>query len=293
MTNNTIQGSGLGLRRALAGALKSSIDAGDQLPIDFLEIAPENWMNVGGRLSKQLRYFTERFPFACHGLSLSIGSPAPLDEGFVRDVGRFLDEHGIDVYSEHLSYCSDVGHMYDLMPLPFTEEAVNYVAERIQRVQDILGRRLIVENVSAYVEPGKQMSEPEFVQAVLQKADCDLLLDVNNVYVNSVNHGYNPHDYITQMPTDRIRYYHIAGHYTENDSLLVDTHGADVIDPVWALLQHAYETHGQKATLLERDFNFPEFSELSSELERIRSYQEDMSDVGPSHLTSVQGGVNV
>lgn len=273
MHKSTVQGSGLGLRRALAGALQSSIDAGDELPIDFLEIAPENWMKVGGRLSKQLRYFTERFPFACHGLSLSIGSPAPLDEVFVRDVGRFLDRHGIEVYSEHLSYCSDAGHLYDLMPLPFTEEAVNYVAERIQRVQDILGRRLIVENVSAYVEPGKEMPEPEFVRAVIEKADCDLLLDVNNVYVNSVNHGYDANEYIVSMPTERIRYYHIAGHYTENESLLVDTHGADVIDPVWTLLEKAYATHGQKATLLERDFNFPEMSDLSCELERIRSCQ--------------------
>lgn len=274
MSNNTIFGSGLGLRRGLVSELQSSIESGQQLPIDFMEIAPENWMKIGGRLKKQLRYFTERFPFACHGLSLSIGSPAPLDENFVREVGQFLDEHNIDTYSEHLSYCSDAGHMYDLMPLPFTEEAVNYVAERIQRVQDILGRRLIVENVSAYVEPGKQMPEPEFVRAVLQKADCDLLLDVNNVYVNSVNHGYNPHDYIAQMPTDRIRYYHIAGHYTESDSMLVDTHGADVIDPVWALLQQAYSTHGQKATLLERDFNFPDLSDLSQELETIRAYQQ-------------------
>lgn len=281
MTKTAIQGSGLGLRRGLIGALQSHLESkcestmmGHQdLPIDFMEIAPENWMNVGGRLANQLRYFTERYPFACHGLSLSIGSPAPLDEAFVRDVGRFLDQHNIEVYSEHLSYCSDSGHMYDLMPLPFTEEAVNYVAERIQRVQDILGRRLIIENVSAYVEPGKEMAEPDFVRAVLKKADCDLLLDVNNVYVNSVNHGYDAAAYIASMPSERVRYYHVAGHYAESESLLVDTHGADVIDPVWSLLQQAYACHGNKATLLERDFNFPELPVLVSELEQIRSYQ--------------------
>ena len=274
---------GLGLRRGFINELEAMADQGVGLPVDFFEIAPENWMQVGGRLGKQLRRFTERFPFACHGLSLSVGSPAPLDEGFVRNVKAFLNEHNISFYSEHLSYCSDGGHLYDLMPIPFTEEAVRYVSERIQRIQDILGRRLIIENVSAYAEPGKEMPEPEFVRAVVESADCELLLDVNNVFVNSVNHGYDAAEYIASVPSERIRYFHVAGHYTpapeEPVQLLVDTHGADVIDPVWALLQQALLTHGERPVLLERDFNFPELPELFSEVTKIRQIQSEVSCV--------------
>ncbi|MEK9710960.1 MAG: DUF692 domain-containing protein [Thalassolituus sp.] len=274
---------GLGLRRGFINELEAMADQGAGLPVDFFEIAPENWMQVGGRLGKQLRRFTERFPFACHGLSLSVGSPAPLDEGFVRNVKAFLNEHNISFYSEHLSYCSDGGHLYDLMPIPFTEEAVRYVSERIQRIQDILGRRLIIENVSAYAEPGKEMPEPEFVRAVVESADCELLLDVNNVFVNSVNHGYDAAEYIASMPSERIRYFHVAGHYSpapeEPVQLLVDTHGADVIDPVWALLQQALAVHGERPVLLERDFNFPELPVLFSEIEKIRQIQREVSCV--------------
>ncbi|MDF1763594.1 MAG: DUF692 domain-containing protein [Oleibacter sp.] len=245
----------------------------DIMPIDFMEVAPENWIGVGGRFGKQFRSFTERFPFACHGLSLSIGGTTPIDIEFVKSVKNFLDTHGIEIYSEHLSFCSDHGHLYDLMPIPFTEDSVKYVAERIMQVQDILGRRLIIENVSAYLEPGKMMSEPDFVRAVVELSDCDLLLDVNNVYVNSVNHGYTPKDYIDLMPTERIRYYHVAGHYVEKDNLLIDTHGAPVIDPVWDLLNHAYDRHGVKATLLERDFNYSDLDQLGDELHTIKKIQ--------------------
>jgi uncharacterized protein (UPF0276 family) len=290
MNRNQITGAGLGLRRGFISDLQSRIESGDDIPVDFFEVAPENWLRVGGRLGRQFRYFTERYPFACHGLSLSIGSPAPLDEAFVRDVKEFLKEHKVAVYSEHLSYCSDDGHLYDLMPLPFTEEAVKYVSERIMRVQDILGERLVIENVSAYVEPGREMAEPEFVKAVLDAADCELLLDVNNVFVNSTNHGYDAEEYIRAMPSDRIRYYHIAGHYQEavdsddqsvdpSSKLLVDTHGADVIEPVWQLLATAYDVHGVRPTLLERDFNFPDLSGMFDEVVRIKAFQESLVHV--------------
>lgn len=259
----------MGLRRALMSPLADVPESA----IDFMEIAPENWIGIGGRFGKQLRQFTERYDFLCHGLSLSLGSPAPLDETLVRSIKAFMQEHGIKAYSEHLSYCSDDGHLYDLMPIPMTEAAVDYVAERIMRVQDILGQRLIIENVSTYAEPGKEMSEQDFVCAVLQKADCDLLLDVNNVYVNSINHGQDAADYIRAMPTERIRYLHIAGHYDESDDLLVDTHGNAVKTEVWGLLQHAYDCHSVLPTLLERDFNFPAIGELLKELNVIRQYQ--------------------
>ncbi|WP_320820610.1 DUF692 domain-containing protein [Thalassolituus sp.] len=274
--NRHVQGAGLGLRRGLMAPLSEH----EHLPVDFMEIAPENWIGLGGRLAHSLRSYTERYDFLCHGLSLSIGSPAPLDLNFVRQVKRFLDEHGILAYSEHLSYCGDEGHLYDLLPIPFTDDAVNYVADRISQVQDILGQRLIIENVSAYAEPGKAMEEAEFVAAVLQKADCDLLLDVNNVYVNSINHGSDALAFIKAMPTERIRYLHVAGHFDEAPDLLIDTHGDAVKDIVWDLLKQTYEIHGVLPTLLERDFNFPAVEDLFAELSQIRSLQSDIENHG-------------
>ncbi len=242
-------------------------------PIDFFEVAPENWINVGGKLGKTFRAFTERYPFVCHGLSLSLGSPAPLDETLLHKVRRLLDEHAITTYSEHLSYCSDDGHLYDLLPIPFTEEAVTWVSARIRRAQDILGRRIAVENVSYYAAPGQEMSEIEFVRTVLENADCDLLLDVNNVYVNSVNHRYDAIEFINAMPRERVAYIHIAGHYNEAADLIVDSHAAAIIDPVWDLLDHAYAHCGVKPTLLERDFNIPPLADLVAELDHIRDIQ--------------------
>jgi uncharacterized protein (UPF0276 family) len=245
--------------------------------VDFFEVAPENWIGVGGKPGKDFRHFTERYPFVAHGLSLSIGSPAPLDETFLQRVKRLLDEHGVRCYTEHLSYCSDDGHLYDLMPIPFTEEAVHYVAARIRRVQDILERRIAMENVSYYAAPGKEMEEIDFLNAVLAEADCDLLLDVNNIYVNSINHRYDAETFLKALPAERIVYFHIAGHYDEADDLKVDTHGAAVIDPVWSLLETAYRQFGSVPTLLERDFNIPPLPELLSEVRRIARLQEKRS----------------
>jgi len=264
-----VSGSGLGLRRSLMGPLqKTPTEA-----VDFFEVAPENWIGIGGKMGKDFRRFTERYPFVAHGLSLSIGSPSPLDETFLHRVKRLLDEHNFRFYTEHLSYCSDDGHLYDLMPIPFTEEAVHYVAGRIRRVQDILERRIAMENVSYYAAPGKEMEEIDFLNAVLKEADCDLLLDVNNIYVNSINHGYNAEEFLKSLPAEHIAYCHIAGHYDEADDLKVDTHGADVIEPVWSLLETAYEHFGVFPTLLERDFNIPPLPQLLTEVSRIASLQ--------------------
>jgi uncharacterized protein (UPF0276 family) len=241
--------------------------------VDFWEIAPENWIGVGGFYGKQLRTLTEQHPFICHGLSLSIGGPSPLDEAFLHRLKRFLKTHQIRCYSEHLSYCSDDGHLYDLLPIPFTEEAVRYVVSRIKRVQDFLEQRIAIENVSYYAAPGKKMEEIDFLNAVLEQADCDLLLDVNNVYVNSINHSYDAKAFLQRIPGERIRYIHIAGHYTEAEDLIVDTHGADVIDPVWSLLEKTYQQFGIIPTLLERDFNIPAFSQLELEVKRIQHIQ--------------------
>jgi uncharacterized protein (UPF0276 family) len=264
-----VSGAGLGLRRALIQPLQETPDA----PIDFFEVAPENWINVGGRLGKAFRSFTERHPFVCHGLSLSLGSPAPLDETLLHKIRRLLDAHGIRYYSEHLSFCSDDGHLYDLMPIPFTEEAIDWVVPRIQRAQDILGRRIAVENVSSYATPGQELSEIDFTRTVLERADCELLLDVNNVYVNSVNHRYDAQAFIRAMPPERVAYLHIAGHYNEAPDLIVDSHGAAVIDPVWKLLDFTYAHCGVVPTLLERDFFIPPLPELLGELDHIRAIQ--------------------
>ena len=264
-----IHGAGLGLRRSLLTTLEQTLPA----DINFMEVAPENWINVGGRLGKQFRAYTERFPFVCHGLSLSIGSPAPLNTELLLATKSFMREHGIRYYSEHLSYCSDEGQLYDLLPIPFTEEAVDYVAERILRAQDILGQRIAIENSSYYCAPQQEMSESDFINAVIKKADCALLLDVNNIYVNSINHGYDPYEFLASLPGERTAYIHIAGHFKEAEDLRVDTHGAPVIASVWQLLEKTYELFGVKPTLLERDFNIPPLSELMAELDEIKKRQ--------------------
>ena len=261
--------AGMGLRRALLAELQASSPGA----FDFLECAPDNWIGIGGRFAEALADLSARHRFTCHGLSLSLGGVAPLDETFLLRVRRFLDRHKVALYSEHLSYCTDDGHLYDLMPIPFTEEAVRHVAARIHRVQDVLGRRIAVENVSYYAAPYQAMDEVDFINAVLAEADCDLLLDVNNIHVNAINHGYDAADFLARMPTARIASYHIAGHYDEADDLKVDTHGAAVKEEVWSLLQTAYRLHGVHPTLLERDFNFPPLAELCAELQRVRDLQ--------------------
>ncbi len=265
-----VSGAGLGLRRPIADRLMADPPS----DVDFMEVAPENWIHVGGALGKKLRWFTERYPFVIHGLSLSIGGPAPLDEQLVRDIREFMSDHGIRMYSEHLSYCGDDGQLYDLMPIPFTEEAVSYVAERVRRVQDILEQRIALENVSYYTPTDTSMSEADFVKAVLEEADCDLMLDINNIVVNSINHRYDAHDYMLQMPAERIRYFHIAGHLAEAEDLRVDTHGSAVDDQAWGLLVDAYAHFGPVPTLLERDFNFPPMQELIGEVRRIKQLQQ-------------------
>ena len=258
--------AGLGLRRALMGPLQAAAP-GD---FDFLECAPDNWIGVGGRYGEALRELSRRHPLVCHGLSLSLGAVAPFDQTYLLKLRRFLDEHRVPVFSEHLSYCSDDGQLYDLMPIPFTEEAVHHVAGRIRQVQDALGRRIAVENVSYYAAPYQAMAEIDFLNAVLAEADCDLLLDVNNIFVNAVNHRYDGHAFLRRLPGGRIAYFHVAGHYDEADDLKVDTHGATVKPDVWALLDEACRLYGPRPALLERDFNFPPFAELLAEVAMMR-----------------------
>lgn len=269
-----VNGTGLGLRRSfMAEFLTGSAAITPVNTPDFFEIAPENWIGLGGRYARDLRQMTERYPFVCHGLSLSIGGPAPLDVDLLKRIRGLLDTHHIRAYSEHLSYTGDHGHLYDLLPIPMTREAVDYVAARVRQAQDILGRRLVLENVSTYAAPGSEMPEHEFVCEVLKAADCDLLLDVNNIVVNSINHGFDARQYLTALPAERISYMHIAGHFHEADDLRIDTHGDAVCDEVWALLDAAYQHFGVLPTLLERDFNIPPMAELLDEMQLIRHAQ--------------------
>jgi len=263
-------GAGLGFRRELIEPLRAGVpDA-----IAFFELAPENWAGIGGRSARELRQFTERYPFVCHALSLSLGGPAPLDTALLRAIRAFMGEHGIALYTEHLSWCSDDGQLYDLLPIPFTGEAVRWVAQRIRQAQDILGCRIGIENASYYVAPpGAEMSESEFIGAVLEEADCLLHLDVNNIYVNSRNFGFDAREFLRSLPLERTCYIHVAGHFAEPDGLIIDTHGAEVIDPVWALLDETYQRIGPVPTCLERDFNLPSLALLTEEVARIARLQ--------------------
>lgn len=264
-----LQGVGLGLRRGLLDELLQE----PELPLSFLEVAPENWLHLGGRFAAEFEQLAERFPIILHGLSLNLGGFAPLNTELLQSIKQFINTYQCPFYSEHLTACGDEGQLYDLMPIPFTEEAVHFVAKRIRQTQDILGQRIAVENASYYASLSDDLTESQFINAVVQEADCDLLLDVNNIYVNSINHGYDAKAFLQSMPKGRVHYMHVAGHFDEAEDLKVDTHGADVIDPVWDLLTLAYQTFGVKPTLLERDFNFPPLYELLQETDKIRQLQ--------------------
>jgi len=270
MNARPASGAGLGFRRELIETLKAGVPEA----IRFFELAPENWAGMGGKSARDLRHFSERYPFVCHGLSLSLGGPAPLDEALLRRIKAFMTDHGMKLYTEHLSWCGDDGHLYDLLPIPLTEKAVKWTVDRISRAQDILGMRIGIENASYYVAPpGAEMNESEFISAIVREADCLLHLDVNNIYVNSRNFDFDPLTFMDSLPLERTCYVHVAGHYVEPDGLLIDTHGAAVIDPVWSLLEAAYQRIGEVPTCLERDFNIPDLGQLTTEVEIIARMQ--------------------
>ncbi len=269
-TTRTASGAGLGFRRELIEMLKAGVPS----EINFFELAPENWAGMGGKSAKDLRYFSERYPFVCHGLSLSLGGIAPLDESLLRRLREFMAVHGMTLYTEHLSWCADDSHLYDLLPIPLTENAVKWTVDRIKHAQDILGMRIGIENASYYVAPpGAEMSEAEFISAIVLEADCLLHLDVNNIYVNSRNFNFDPLAFMAALPLERTCYVHVAGHYVEPDGLLIDTHGAAVVAPVWTLLETAYQRIGNVPTCLERDFNIPDLAALTAEVGLIAQLQ--------------------
>ncbi len=265
-------GCGLGLRRGLFDAYEKHATAMAK-HVHFVECAPENWIGVGGRWGKRFRAIAEQYPVVCHGLSLSIGGPAPLNMAYLSQLRDFLDEVDAKSYSDHLSFCSDFGQLYDLMPIPFTEEAVFYVARRIRQVQDALERPIAIENASYYAMLSADMSEAEFINHIVKEADCKFLLDINNIYVNSINHRYDAVEFLRTMPAERSDYVHIAGHKVEAEDLRVDTHAAPIIEQVYGLLEEAFKVFGVMPTLLERDFNFPPFVDLLAEIKRIQRIQ--------------------
>ena len=272
--DTTLHGAGLGYRRDLA---ENFLDLPATSPIDFIEAAPENWIRMGGAARKRFDAAAERLPLALHGLSLSLGGQAPLDMELLAGIKAMMRQYRCGFFSDHLSYCQDLGgHLYDLLPLPFTAESVRHTAERIRRVQDFLGCRISIENTSYYLHsPLAEMNEAEFLNAVAQEADCGIHLDINNIYVNSVNHGLlEPQRFLDTVEMARVNYIHIAGHDDENPQVLIDTHGAPVKDNVWDLLAAAYRRMAHiPPTLLERDFNFPPFAELEAEVARIAGIQ--------------------
>lgn len=270
-----VSGVGLGFRREMANQI---IALDDNKP-KFIEFAPENWMQMGGYWRKKLREAAEKYPLMCHGLSLSIGSPEDLDFEFLKELKKFFDEFKPEVYSEHLSYSKcDNAHLYDLLPIPFRQDAVDHVSERIRIVQDFLERPLAIENVSYYTPIAAEMSEESFISQIVEKSGCNLLLDVNNVYVNAFNHKYDAKKFIESLPLDKVRYIHMAGHEQVSPDTIIDTHGKPIIDPVFDLFEWTIERINPVPILLERDFNIPQMKELQAEIGRLQSIVDKVWD---------------
>lgn len=260
--------TGIGFRKDFADEFFTS----SILKPDFIELAPENWMNIGGYWKKQLNKLTEMYPVTAHGLSLSIGSPDELDMNFLKDIKHFLEEYNVGIYSEHLSFSKcDNAHLYDLLPIPFTEDAIKHVSQRIKQVQDFLGRQIAIENVSYYTPVAAEMDEATFISTIVKEAGCKLLLDVNNVYVNSFNHNYNAKDFIEKLPLNKVAYIHMAGHTKVAPDLIIDTHGEAIIDPVYELFEWTIDKVKPVPVLLERDFNIPEMEEMQGELNNLKA----------------------
>lgn len=278
-------GIGLGLRRELAN---ETLDNANK--IDWLELVPENYMGLGGAARARLEKVASRFPLVSHGVNLSLGSTDELNAEYLTALKRLLNKIDSPWFSDHLCFTSVDGvYMHDLLPLPFSIEAAKHCARRAQEVQHKLDRPFLIENISAYMHmPGGQMTEAQFLSTVLEEADCGMLLDVNNVYVNSQNHNFDPFEFLKQIPLERTVQIHVAGHST-GEGMIIDTHGSAVIEPVFQLLKFVLERTDVKAVMIERDQNFPEFSELIGELSSIRKIaaevQPTLASVNRAHLS--------
>jgi uncharacterized protein (UPF0276 family) len=263
-----VHGIGLGLRHEIAG---DTLDRGPS-EIRWLEIHPENYVARGGRFEAMLERAADRGPLVAHGLSLAFGTLEPFDRAYTAQLRALLDRVGAPWYSDHLCFAG-VGDtfLHDLLPLPFERESIEVAAARIRELRDAIERPVAIENVSYYADPAPRgMEEPEFVLEVLEAADAKLLLDVNNVYVNAKNHGFDPRAYIDRMPRERVVQIHVAGHFTRPDGIIIDTHGEAVCDGVYDLLAYTLERLGPTPVLLERDQNFPAtVDEVFEEVRRL------------------------
>ena len=258
---------GLGLRTAHYSAFLSQPQR-----VDWLEIISDNYMVPGGKPLAMLDAMRERYPMVMHGVALSVGSAQEPDPAYLKRLAALAKRVQPAWISDHLCWGGVQGQqLHDLLPLPYTDEALRCVVNNIRQVQDALGRRLLIENVSSYVEfTASRMSEWQFVGAVCDEADCDLLLDINNIHVSAVNHGFDAHDYLAHMPADRIKQIHLAGH-TDHGDHLVDTHDHPVADPVWALYRRALHLFGPVPTMIERDDHIPPLPALIAELDIARA----------------------
>jgi hypothetical protein len=260
-------GFGLGLRTDHYDAILSERPA-----VDWFEIISENYMVDGGKPLHYLDRFRALYPMVMHGVSLSIGSGDPLDRDYLKKLKALAARVEPRWISDHLCWTGIAGkNLHDLMPLPYTEEAVKHVVSRVREVQEYLGRQILLENVSSYVTYTQSaVSEWEFLSAIAEQADCLILLDVNNIYVSSHNHGFNPLDYLRGVPSARVRQFHLAGH-SHNGNIIVDTHDHPIIGSVWDLYAEAVRIFGPVSTMIERDANIPPLAELLAELDQARA----------------------
>lgn len=273
-----VRGRGLGLRREFASELSAQPKRDD---VDFLEIVPDNWMGMGGESVDTLNALAAKYPFVAHSLSLSIGDAFPFDRDYLSSVRDFLDQYNITVYGDHFCISRDSrGYLYELIPLPRSSASAAFLADKINAVQDFLSRQLVLENISYYYEDEDQMPEAEFITSIIARSGCGLLLDVNNVYVNSRNHGLDPLVFLNTLPRDAVAYYHVAGHLeqAEQDCIL-DTHGAPVDPRVMELGAYAVNRFGDLPIVLERDNNVPSLAELCSELSLVHSAMTARAEV--------------
>lgn len=251
-----------------------------QPDVDWFEILSENYMVAGGKPKYYLHAIAERYPVVMHGVSMSIGSTDPLDMDYLKALKKLANEVQPKWISDHICWTSIHGvNSHDLLPLPYTEETVNHVAERVQKVQDFLGRRILLENVSSYLSyKDSTMNEWEFLGAVAEKADCLILLDINNIYVSARNHHFNPLDYLEYINPRRVQQFHLAGH-TDYGDYVIDTHDHDVPADVWELYGKALERFGAVSTMIERDANIPDFPQLYQELDIARDIAKKVLDI--------------
>lgn len=240
--------------------------------IDWFEILSENYMIDGGKPLYFLDAIRQDYPMVMHGVSMSLGSTDELDFEYLKRLKTLIERVEPHWFSDHLCWTGvDRKNMHDLLPLPYTEEAVNHVADRISRVQDFVGRQMLIENLSSYITYCEDvMPEWEFLTAIAERADCNLLLDVNNIYVSSYNHHYDPLEYLQGVPAERVWQHHLAGH-TNDGNLIIDTHDQDIIDPVWALYRETAKRFGPASTMIERDGNIPELDAVLTELDQTRA----------------------